>query len=133
MKKFKRGTKLIACFLAAFLLISALPIVSLADDGTLESPNVCSPNYYITPISAYAFSRSNVNLRFYPSTSAPAYTPLLAYRTPLHIIGVTQGDDNYTWYQVNPTSGPLAGKTGFVRSDCLEFIESGASVGPEAG
>jgi len=130
MQKAKTMKRTMACFLIAFLFFATLPIVSFADNSILAFPDVCSPNYVVTPITGSAYSHSNVNLRYYPSSSAKAYTPLLAYRTPLNVTGRSIGDDNYVWYQVIPTSGPLAGQTGYVRFDCLDFVESGASIGP---
>lgn len=129
MQKIKIMKRAMAYFLIAFLFLTTLPVVSFADNSTINLPDECKPGYEVTPITGSAFSRSNVNLRYYPSSSAKAYKPLLAYRTPLNVTGSSIGDDNYVWYQVTPTSGPLIGQTGYVRFDCLDFVESGASIG----
>ena len=135
MQKLQSIKRTLACLLITFLLFTALPVVSFADNRISVSSdaraasNVYSPNYVVTPISGSAFSHSNVNLRYDPSTSSPSQG-LLTLNTPLNVIGRTIGDDNYIWYQVRPTAGSYAYKVGFVRSDCLDFIPSGASIDP---
>ncbi len=129
MQKTKTFKRTLSLLLITLLLFSASPVLSFADNGLLNPPT-CSPNFSVIPISGEAFSRSNVNLRYYPSTSAPAYSPLLPFRTPLSVTGRTYDEYGEVWYQVTPLSGELAGETGYVRHDCLDFIESGASIEP---
>lgn len=128
MQKVKSIKRIIVCFLIMFMVLSAIPVVSFADNSCAFPPEFCSPNYSVTPVKGTAYSRANVNLRYYPSTNAVSYGQLLYY-TPLNVTGRTIGDDNLVWYAVTPLSGNLAGQYGYVRYDCLDFVESGASVG----
>lgn len=129
MQKVNSTKKFIVCFLIMFMVFSLIPAVSFADNSSTHFSDDCSPNFIVTDIRGTAYSRSNVNLRMYPSTNAESYGELLYY-TPLNVTGRTIGDDdNQVWYQVTPTSGNLAGHLGYVRYDCLTFVNSGASIG----
>lgn len=126
-----KSKKLLAMLIVLALAVCIFPVSAFADGTSSDDVEEVVPSYSVTPISASAYSRSSVNLRYYPSTSAPAYSPLLTYKTPLTVTGYAYDEYNAVWYQVVPQSGSLAGKTGFVRNDCLDFVGSGASIEPE--